>query len=77
MKNTATTNKRITFREYTYVLYEFNAEVNISVADFEKLEAEEIDIQDIKNKYNGIKYDDGEPNFDYSEIDSYEYDGEV
>ena len=69
--------KRIKFREYTYILYMFNAEVEISAQDFNKLESDEIDIEDIKRKYNYIDYDGGKPNFDDSSIDSYEYAGEV
>ena len=80
MKNTnltAKATKKIEFREYTYVLYVFNAVVDISVKDFKKLESGTIEIEDIKRKYDYIDYDGGEPNFDDSEIDSYEYDGEV
>lgn len=69
--------KKIKFREYTYVLYMFNAEVEISAQDFKKLESDEIDIGDIKRQYDYIDYDSGEPNFDNFSIDSYEYDGEV
>lgn len=68
--------KTIDFIEYTYVLHAYDATVEISNDDFQKLENNEITIDDIVKKYNDIDYGCSEPIYDMSYVDSLEYCGE-
>ncbi|WP_415407289.1 hypothetical protein ACLHDG_01815 [Sulfurovum sp. CS9] len=68
--------KKIAFKEYNYVLHIYDATLEISVEDFEKLESGEIDMMTIESRYTHINYWNSESN-DESFIDSIEYLGEV
>lgn len=69
--------KKILFTEYTYVLHEYPAEVEISLEDFHKLKSGKMDLKTIVDKYSDIDYDCDEPIYDDSYVHSYEYDGEA
>ena len=69
--------KTITLIECTYVLHEYPAKVEISVEDFKKLETGKMNMETIINQYD-IKYEGySEPLYDFSNFDSYKYEGEV
>ncbi len=72
-----TKTKTIELIEYTYVLNAYPAEVEISVEDFEKLEAGKTSMETIIKKYDIEYIGHSEPLYDFSNFDSYEYIGEV
>jgi hypothetical protein len=67
--------KKIYCNEYTYVCHRYDIEVVISESDFEKLENNEITIDDICSRYEVNYVGPSRPLFEDSKFDEYVYTG--
>lgn len=65
-------SKIIEFNEYTYVLHEFPASIEVSDSDYKKLKNGNVDLETLIDNYNVEYSGDSEPIYDDSNFDSYE-----